>query len=426
MKRGITVAVVASVRDMAGKLLKRERLSFERGAVINYVPDCDEGSVEIEAFAAENLVIPYAAVTALYETARGITMVHSYARSYSRHEVEEGRTITQGEEACWTLRDAPGVRSFAVVHNGPRTMPGQMATLRVTNHAGLVAACAIPLALSPYETVRIVPAEHARGLDFLLDGKPGHASLSFELGEGFTRMLIGHERTDGSDMQVTHSNFDYARHETDALGDEAAFMRVPECGITGKRVLVYPDSAPGGYWAGEPNGQGLHGLGSGRAREIHVDVGTLRFTSQERRMPSRLVTAITGNHGGPALPFECSLGAITRAQPPKRFWWGMCTASSKLVMHDLPEVFGGMPRGAEIVVSLYASTIKGLAARAILLPRDLPRLDEGIPFTDLFLGLERGLDGQPGYYVMTSAYGGLTCYTLTRNEHGSMCLEHGF
>jgi hypothetical protein len=68
LKREIKVAIVASIRDLSGQLIRRESLEFEPGMVINYCPEDlgdFEGSIEIEAFGNTNLVIPYAGIMAM-------------------------------------------------------------------------------------------------------------------------------------------------------------------------------------------------------------------------------------------------------------------------------------------------------------------------------------------------------------------------
>ena len=54
----------------------------------------------------------------IYESKNSISMVHSYSRIYSQHEIEDNRTISLGEESCWTIRDSINISSFAIVHNG--------------------------------------------------------------------------------------------------------------------------------------------------------------------------------------------------------------------------------------------------------------------------------------------------------------------
>ena len=58
-KKSIKVMIIASLRDMRGNLILREKLFFEKGHVINYEPkisDKDfEGSLEMEVMG--NLII---------------------------------------------------------------------------------------------------------------------------------------------------------------------------------------------------------------------------------------------------------------------------------------------------------------------------------------------------------------------------------
>ena len=46
IKKSIKVMIIASLRDMKGKLILRERLSFEKGHVINYSPIINEENFE--------------------------------------------------------------------------------------------------------------------------------------------------------------------------------------------------------------------------------------------------------------------------------------------------------------------------------------------------------------------------------------------
>jgi len=135
--------LLASLRDMDGQLISRQPIAFDSGQVINYAPVIDgrdsfEGSVEIEAFSATDLKIPFTAISAIYEAGRSASLVHAYGRVYSSHEIEDGRTVPTGREAGWTLRDTEEVRSFAVLHNGMSRQSEQTAVLQVRNHGGKV------------------------------------------------------------------------------------------------------------------------------------------------------------------------------------------------------------------------------------------------------------------------------------------------
>ena len=63
-----------------------------------------------EIFSKKDLAIPYAAVMAIYKTEKSTSMTHSYARSYSKREIKEGRTICTGNEGCWVIRDNKNIR----------------------------------------------------------------------------------------------------------------------------------------------------------------------------------------------------------------------------------------------------------------------------------------------------------------------------
>ncbi len=434
LKRELQVAVVASTRTMAGELVGRQRLRFDEGLVINFRADVDagfEGSVEIEVFAADNMVIPYAAIIAWYETPMGLGLVHSYARAYSSHEVEERRTVTRGREGCWTIADDALTRSFAVFHNGPTGVAPQTVHLRVTNAAGQRRAASWVLpALKPYESVKVKPAQHLQDLVEFLAGRAGQAELDYELGDGFTRMLVGNERLDGSDLQVTHSNFNYTLQPTDMAGPGAVgWMEIPDLQVAATEVLVYPQSVQGRYCSTDTAGRQTD-FATGEAVVLQPQVPTsLCFSAAGGEFPTRLVTSLRITQSAQRLPNECSLGVITSLQPPKRLWWGplRCDsqASSRLVIHDLAQVFGGIGSDAVLSLRLFSAR-RPQPVEVTLAASDLPRLSRGLAVDKIWPQAAAYLCGEPGYFTLFCPYGGLTAYTLSENAHGSVCLEHGF
>ncbi len=434
LKRGIDVQLLASVREMDGSLVFREELNFIDGDVINYSPIFNydfEGSVEIEVFSSKNMLIPYAAVIGYYETSRGLSMVHSYARSYSRHEVEEGRTISNGEEACWTLRDTGDNHSFGVFHNGPHQTPPKKITLSVQSNAfpGEVREAVINLrSLNPFETIRIIPSEVIPDLQYFLKGQLGFASLTFQLSESFTRMLIGHQTNDDGDLQVTHSNFNYRKHQTNHLNDSTScYMYVPSAYGKRKSVIVYPDSDPGDYqlrWGGE-----IKSFSSSQALAFGCDSGLIEFTKVNGLLPSRIVTGLSFAGVNGLLPAEMSLGAINVEQPPKRLWWGPLQWSGdrqcRIVIHHLEQVYGQPTSDQFISIALYRA--KGPAAKVCKFPMtEIHRLEEGLLLNEFWPDVSDMLDGEPGYYTIYSDYPGLTVYSIIERDSGSLAVEHGF
>ena len=421
------VAVIANVRDMQGKLLSRSPISFDQSEVCNFTPPRDfEGSIEIEVFGNRNMRIPYAAIMGIYETAEGISMVHSYARAYSQHEIEDGRTISNGEESCWTLRDNENLISFAAFHNGAHKQAAQQATLKVRNHMGEERFANIELAeLAPFETTILTPADHLRDLSAFLDGQPGNARLSYALAGGFTRMLCGVRRPEWSELQVTHSNFDYSTHDTDKLDGGTAYMVTPTVPEDRRQeIVVYPDTSEGDYHATFAGGE--VDFSTGQIVRLSFDDNsrrTIAFTRNDNVLPSRMVTALRLYGTDETIPAECSLGIVHAARPPKGSAWMPVSQkfSSKICWADYSDVYGGCPEDATWTCELYPPNRKE-PYRATLSFGD---------FADRpFLTLEEmfgpvDLGGDFGYLSLRSSYGGFMIFS-TLQKGDSLTMEHSF
>ena len=425
-KNNLVVAVLINVRDMSGRLLSRHPVSFEKSEVCNFTPPDDfEGSVEVEVFGNRNMRIPYAAIMAIYETADAISMVHSYGRAYSQHEIEDGRTISIGEESCWTLRDGEGLVSFAAFHNGSFPQPAQEVTLRVRNHRGFETATMFRLdALAPFETVVVTPAEHFGDLGKFLDDQPGNARISYALAGGFTRMLCGIRRPDWSELQVTHSNFDYSAHDTDKLDGGVAYMVTPTVPADRRQeIVVYPDTSEGDYHASF--GEEID-FSTGDIVRLPFDDSaprTVAFTRKDDILPTRIVTALRLHGPEGTIPAECSLGVIHGARPPKSSAWMPVSQefNSRIHWADYAEVYGGCPDDATWDCSLYSVTRKEPYQATLRFGdfADKPYLSVEEMFGQVDLG------GEFGYLSLRSSYGGLMIFS-TLQKGDSMTMEHSF
>ena len=80
-------------------------------------------------FGNSNLRIPYAAIMAIYETKKSVSMVHSYARNHSLQEIEDSNCIISNE-SCWTIKL---IENLAVFHNGHIPVKKQKAKLVFKN-----------------------------------------------------------------------------------------------------------------------------------------------------------------------------------------------------------------------------------------------------------------------------------------------------
>lgn len=432
IKRGLDVSVVITTRRMDGSLLSRQAIDWSGRAVVNHLVDLggeDEGSVEVEVFSNRNLVIPYPAIMAVYETADGVSMVHSYGRIYSPMEVENGKTIETGRESCFTLRDTAAVRSFCVFHNGYEVQPAQTVRLRIVNANGDVRRAELRLdALRPYETVRIQPADVFPDLAGFLGGLAGNAALEFTLARAFTRMLVGNETIDGRDRQVTHSNFDYGAHQTDLVdGAHEAVMAIAPMRDRARTVIVYPDSEPGDYRLELPAGH--RPFRSGERIEVPADgLETLVVSRADGPMPSRIVTAQGVEvRGGKGLPIECSLGVMHQGRPGKHSHWMLLSArpGDRSAMYGVAvEALYGPVRGGG-TLSLHGTG----SAEPVTLPLDADAVADLLKGGDP-LSLPGAATFEPDadwcWAYLNLDYPGWLVFSAIETDAGAATLEHAF
>ncbi len=427
-KNGTDVAVIVNVRSIDGSLVERRPVSFEASEVWNFVPSENfEGSIEVEVFALTNLRIPYAAVMAIYETADGISMVHAYSRAYSQHEAEEGRMICAGEESCWTVRDNDELASFAVFHNGSVPHPPQTVTLRVRDRRGAERRADIAIeALQPFQTVVVQPSDHISDLQRFLDGEPGNARLSFNLGSAFTRMLCGVRRKDWSQLQVTHSNFDYSVHGTDEIteGDRVAYLRAPRLPADRKlELVVYPDTQPGEYVIGTGGAETTFVTGE-IVRMPESEGQSRMFRRQDGTLPSRIVVGWSVYGPGHTVPAECSVGVVHHLQPAKHSAWMVVSQvfNSLITWVDYAEIYGGCPEGATWDCSLYAADRKQPYTASLIHGQIT---DEPYLTLERIFGSEINLGETFGYLSVRCSYGGLLIFS-TLQKGDSITIEHSF
>jgi hypothetical protein len=436
IKRQIDVDLVATTRRMGGEVVLREEISFDGHDVINYRPNVEESagcSVELVASSDDNLVIPYTAMVGVYETARGISAVHSYGRAYSDLEIESGEVHTTGNEGSWTIRDSDKIRSFSVFHNGHRTQPAQTVKLTIINERGerRSANIACP-AMEPFGSFRICPQDHIGDLVDFLDAGVGVAAVLFSVQNSFPRMLIGNEAIDGGDMQVTHSNFNFSSQPTDYMDDldDSVCKYYPGRLGEGREMLIYPTIVPGRYTA--RHGDKEFAVQDGTITRIPMSQSPrmIDFSRDEGEMPTRMPLGLVVQDNDGVLPSECAFSAMTDLEPPKRFHWGICAADKKrrtrLVVMDLEKIHGGMPADLTISISLYGSVGQPIQ-KATLTKEDLAGLHDGVYLDQLFPDVAALMGGDFGCYVVFCEYGGLICYSIMeKSSTGSVALEHSF
>lgn len=437
IKRDLNVMIIASTRDMKGKLVLREAVNFDQGNVINYEPqirnkentDYFEGSVEIEVFSNTNMVIPYAAIMAVYTMTNSISMVHSYGRTYSPHEVEEARTISIGHESCWTIRDSQEVKSFCVFHNGYSICEQQTVRMELTNSTGEKKQIILVLPqLAPFQTYKLYPADHYPEIIAFLNNQAGNASLSYILSNAFTRLLVGNESA--NEMQVTHSNFNYAIHQTDCVEDGTyAYMNIVNTDFNDTQVIVYPDCHKGQY--SMLIDEKVYDFDGSKRLQIDIEKNAIvKFKRHDGPLPMRIVTAYSGKQSKDiTLPFECSLGIHHDNYPAKHSHWGLVAWSEKcrsqVIVQLQTELFGEIGNSETALIHLHSAHMHNTLQKTLNY-HDIQALREGLYLDHLFPQCDSFLGGDFGYIYLTSSYPGFSCFTTIENNTGSMTFEHTF
>lgn len=435
VKRAIDVSIVITTRALDGKVIERKLYNWGEAAVINHIVSLGEeteGSVEVEVFGGRNLVIPYPAIVAVYETANGISMVHSYARTYSPLEVEEGNTIEEGSESCATIRDSLSVQSFVVMHNGYENAPSQRVVAKISNHLGKTLEREYQLGeIKPHGTARINVREIFPEVVDFLEGQPGNFALKFRLSRAFTRLLVVNEAIDGTDLQVTHSNFNYADVQTNIL-NEHSVAQLCVANILDKEVhaVVYPDSEPAEYEL-----TGVAGAAQFKSGERVVVPVTNSDRITVRRinggLPSRIVTGLVGrNPDASVLPFECSLGVLHPAWPGKRSTWGILSAKpghkSRLYAMISEQSHGPVPSDATAELLLFSAATPEPVAINLSPAEVLTLMQGGDPLEMFESQVSKPFPEEYYYFYLKTSYPGYFPYSYIENATGSATLEHAF
>lgn len=429
-KNNLDVSVIINLRNIKGKLCERVKVDFTLSEVYNYsAPDEFEGSVEVEAFSSLNLRIPYAAVMAIYECKDSISMVHSYSRHYSQHEIEDKKTIAVGRESCWTVRDNKDISSFCVMHNGNRSQKAQIMKLKVRNHTNKEKVITIKChKLEPFETLIIEPKKYFSGLENWLGGKPGNIRLYFKLQDSFTRMLCGIKTKNNIQLQVTHSNFDYSEHDTDKIKgiNAICYMKTPYLqNKSANEIVIYPDSCKGHYKLYEGMDEVSFKSGVTLLKSFsEINQRSISFTREDGELPSRLVTAFRIKGKKNTVPAECSLGVANSNKPKKHFSWMLVSRKfkSQISWVDYSEIYGGCPKSAELVFKLYMDNIKK--------PIEIKHLysdflNNNCSTIEGIFGNKLPSDNSFWYLTVWCSYGGLMFFS-TLEKKQSITIEHAF
>ena len=426
-KNNIKVILLMTIRNLQGKLISKQKLNFDNANVISISKfGVKEGSIEIEAFGNTNLRIPYAAIMAVYERNHSISMVHSYTRNHSLSELEEKNCIISAKESCWTIK--PNFINKAVFHNGHVGLTEQKAKLILTNQAGRdkIYELKIPN-LNPYQTYIFDVKKIAPNFKKFLKNKEGWATINFESKSSFTRLLITWEDSSKKEFQVTHSNFDYSKYITNKLfskkGVQMTFPKFSNL-LDELNLITYPKFEKGNYFF-YLNNKKREPFNMGFFKKLNPNDSFVNFKKKNNILPTRIVTALTGNFKDQLVPFECSMGVDHEQAPKKRFSWALVSGKhSNLIFLNRNKVIESEISNI-LIFKIFCKNSLIVKTKKIQIKFDSDgrysvNLKKIFPFYKEFL------KNDYGYISLFSSDISIRLYTALYNNKKSITLEHAF
>ena len=415
---------------MDGSLILRETVKFGENQVINYVPKIPdnyfEGSIEVEVFSIENMVIPYAGISVIYQSEMGISLTHTYSRSYSNHEIEDGNIMPIcNETCCHTLLSANKGSSYFVLHNGNQRIPEQEITLELLNFKGERKIKKRNLkSLNPYQTIKIDPKEYFEDYEKILDEKPGNLTIEFSLNKTvFPRLLCVNESNDKRDFQVNHSNFNLSRIIGSKVDDEFGYNNWGCLEGVDTELIIYPDCEDGKFEA----------LYEKKIIEFDKDKITsiklnpdynypVKFRKINDKLPLRIHTGVRVSKPlTNRLPSETCRGIWHSKSGPKRFFWiivsGKNDIDSRIIVRPFKDDVN-----IKLNLKLYSAHNNQILENEIY----SSVMKNGITLDKIFPNSKKFLKNSYGWLTIFSNYEWFDVTGTLENKFGSIGMEHSF
>jgi len=254
----IRVSALISLRGVDGALVRRDYVRLEKSVYTFRVADMlgeatgapFRGSMEIEIHSDTDLKFAFPAMYVFYETAGGITYVHSNQRVFNNREDERRSAAFNPGQSGFDVRFDQGRRSCVWLVNGPAPVERAEMQLRLYDRQGHELRRHHALGTLPPFASREIDLAAIPGAPEHLRGEVGCAKFDIGLPNTFCRFLVGVEDADRSWRTVTHSYFDCIEH-ADYYGTEVFPEGIDPCLIPVHLVdgvdcdlVFYPILAP--------------------------------------------------------------------------------------------------------------------------------------------------------------------------------------
>lgn len=378
LKRGIN-GVVATVefRDIKGDLVKTKKINMDEPRVYSiraseHLSGAFLGSIYVYFNSDENLGVPFCAVVCSIKTQNSVCGVHTYGRRLEQNELGGSLDLNETVETGWTARDTNEVKSFAVLHGGHErlTLDVQLEISNATNEKLLIERDCV---LEPYGTLIIVPQDLSDEVAPHLGNEKGHIKVYIDGLSGiFPRMLCGNfsassqtsvNLNEVSEMQFTHTNFDFSIVEQPDSGSRFGYYNQPS--VPAGYGIIYPVETSKKITIGCNN------YSSNSMHHIEIDsMSQLEVTAEDTNLPSRFVAAAVAKWAGATLESECSTGTFIEdyLRVPCSWHWGLLKPGLEVGESVISIILGKFNRNEDISRSLK---LRIFSEETLLLEKDV-------------------------------------------------------
>jgi hypothetical protein len=333
LKRGIDdVVATVEFRDLKGEQVHTYKLNMDEPRaysvrVSEQIKGAFIGSIYVYFNSNENLAVPFCAVMCVVKTQNSICGVHTYGRRLEQKELGGSLDLKSTVETGWTARDTSDVKSFAVLHGGHEKLTLET-RLEISNSKNERLIVNKDYILEPYGTVIIEPQNLSDKVVPHLGGKKGHIKVYIDgLSGVFPRMLCGNfmvnsqtqfNLNEASEMQFTHTNFDFSTIAQPDAGSSLGYYNQPS--IPAGYGIIYPVETSKKITIGSET------YASNYMHHIEIDsMSQLEVTAEGENLPSRFVAATIAKWDGATLESECSTGTFIEdyLRVPCHWHWGL-------------------------------------------------------------------------------------------------------
>lgn len=363
LKRNIKeVTATVTLRDLTGNTIDIFEILLNEPKTYTFDPckNIEEdftGAVYINFQSEENLAVPFCAVISEITCKKSICAVHTYGRVLEQVELNGPLDFNKTIESGWTLRDNDKSSSFAALHNGQEAIDVDI-ELEVMNYEGRTESGKFSKNIKPYGTLIISPKDYIKNLNLFLNNKEGHALVRINGIRGiFPRLICGnmisesHDLVDATELQFTHSNFDFSEIDQPESKGNIGFFNQPY--LPNGSAITYPIQTKNQIF--------INNTILEKNKIFHFNVenaSQVTVQSKEGNLPSRLVSASIGKWGHELLDSECSTGIFVRdyITNTSHWHWGYLLNTANdgegvLTIH--PNYFDSNISKIPIKISLY-------------------------------------------------------------------------